>query len=747
MRTTRLWRLASACRLLLLPLCLPFVPTSLRAADALTGVVVDQSGRPVPRALVRVIDGSGAEAARMFSDEAGRFRSTEAPAGCGVHVVLDGFAPGAAPCGSGEGVRIVLTVAPVQEHVVVTATKTDAPADQTGVSVTTFTAADLERRDVPLVADLLRSTPGAMVLRAGGPGGVTSLFVRGGESNYNKVLLDGIPLNEPGGTFNFSNLTTDNLERIEIVRGAQSALFGSDAMSSVVQLFTRRSDAADSRPHATVSFEAGTYGTLNGSAAVSGASGRIDYAAGIAQSTTDNRVPNNRFRNTTLSGNAGVALSGTAILRFVGRGELEHAGTPGQTGFRPPDRDAFFERHDGVGGVTFDQELTPRLRQRASYSLAVSHQQSTNLVADPPYTPRFGDHVAPFQFSDFTFDSFTALRRHHASYQADWRLATNASSTGDHQLSVVADWDGERADLQDRLAGTHVPASRNNFGASVQHQALWTRTFVTVGARLEHNDSFGTAAVPRASLAYIARSGGELFGATRLRASAGLGIKEPTVLQSFSPSPFFHGNPDLEPERSRSFEIGAEQRLASDRGKIDVAWFDNRYRNLISTRTTDPATFAAEYFNIGLTRARGVELSGEAAPHRSIRIRAGYTFLASEILDSTSPGNVVFEPGQWLFRRPRHSGFADITLTQGRFAADVTGVFVGRYVDSDFSSLEAPIVENGGFTTWDARASWDLTPRIAATLAVDNLANANYMEPLGFPALLRTVRAGFRVRF
>jgi len=109
-----------------------------------------------------------------------------------------------------------------------------------GASVTTFTASDLEILRTPIVADLLRSTPGAMVVRTGGVGAVTSLFVRGGESNYNKVLLDGIPLNEPGGTFNFSNLTTDDLERIEIVRGSQSALFGSDAMSSVVQLFTKR---------------------------------------------------------------------------------------------------------------------------------------------------------------------------------------------------------------------------------------------------------------------------------------------------------------------------------------------------------------------------------------------------------------------------------------------------------------------------------------------------------------------------
>ncbi|MGH9888602.1 MAG: TonB-dependent receptor plug domain-containing protein, partial [bacterium] len=527
---------------------------------------------------------------------------------------------------------------------------------------------------MPLVADLLRSTPGAMLIRAGGIGTVTSLFVRGGESNHNKVLLDGMPLNEPGGTFNFSNLTTENLERIEIVRGAQSALFGSDAMASVVQLFTKRPDGADQRPHTSVSLEGGTYDTVRGGASVSGASGRTTYTAGVSRFTTDNREPNSRFENTSLSANLGVALSESATLRVIARGEREHVGTPGQTAFGRPDMDAFFERHDGTGGVTFDQQLNSRFRQRAMYSLAVSNYQSTNLAADPSYTPRFENRSAPFQFSDFTFDSRSKLRRHHASYQADWRLTSDASMAGDHRLTVLADWDGERATLIDQLASTNVPASRNNSGLSVQHQALWARTFVTVGARVEHNDSFGSAAVPRGSIVYVARTGGGPIGDTRLRASAGLGIKEPTVLQSFSPSPFFHGNPDLLPERSRTIEAGVEQRFASDRARVELTWFDNRFRNLIATRTTNPATFAAEYFNIGLTQARGAELAIDVAPLKALRARGGYTFLSSEILESTSPTSAVFKVGQSLFRRPRQSGFVGVSWVSGPVIVDLNGV-------------------------------------------------------------------------
>jgi vitamin B12 transporter len=744
---SRLRRLAVACRFAsIFTVCSIASPFAASGADTITGQVVDQSGRSLPRAYVRELASSGVELTSTFTDEAGRF---SVPAGdhCDLQVSMSGFEPASAPCASTPPLKIVLHVAPVQETVVVSATRTAVPADQVGASVTTFTASDLESRREPMVADLLRSTPGVMVVRTGGVGAVTSLFVRGGESNYNKVLLDGIPLNEPGGTFNFSNLTTDGLERIEIVRGSQSALFGSDAMSSVVQLFTKRPDRASGQPHVTASFEGGTYGTARGGASVSGASPRFDYSFGASRYNTDNNVPNDRFGNTTLSASLGVVLSDTATLRFVGRGELERTGTPGQTAFARPDLDAFFTRHDGVGGITFDQQVTAAFRQRASYSLAVSNQRSADLIEDPPYTPQFGDRVAPFAFSDFTFDSRTNLQRHHASYQADWRLTTDASSFGDHRLTVLGDWDGERATLADALAGTSLPASRNNVGATIQHQALWPRTFVTVSARLEHNDSFGTAVVPRGSVVYIAHAGTGTVGETTLKASAGLGIKEPTLLQSFSPSPFYLGNPDLQPERARTVDAGIEQRLLGDRAKIELTWFDNRYRNIISTRTTDPVTFSAQYFNIGLTQARGAELGVELVPVRTVHVRGGYTFVDSEILDSTSPLNVVFQPGQWAFRRPRHSGYVGVAWAWQRVTAGVNGVIIGRFVDSDFSSFEPPLLSNRGYETWDARVSYDVTKQLRLLASIDNVANAQYMESLGYPALGRAVRGGLRVGF
>jgi len=272
---------------------------------------------------------------------------------------------------------------------------------------------------------------------------------------------------------------------------------------------------------------------------------------------------------------------------------------------------------------------------------------------------------------------------------------------------------------------------------------LWRRLSTTAGLRLEHNESFGNAVVPRASAVFTLRQSSAWFGDTRLHAAGGLGIKEPTILQSFSLSPYYRGNPDLEPERSRSLEAGVEQRLAADRVKLDATWFDNRYRDIIGLQST--GGFESQYFNIGLTRARGAELGGDIAPHPTVRVRAAYTFLDSEILESTSSFSPVYAVGQWAFRRPRHSGYVQGSWSFRRLTADAIGTFIGRYVDSDFASFEPPLLENAGRTTWDARVSYRVTSRVTGLLSIDNLTGRDYQEPLGYQALQRAVRAGVRV--
>jgi vitamin B12 transporter len=714
-------------------------------AQTLSGRVTDSSGRPLPRAYVRLLGADSTSTTAAFTDSEGRFRIDSASTACTVEVSLTGFTTSTVPCSS-QPLDVALDLAPVREHVVVSATRSAMPAGELGNSVTAFDSAALERRQFPLLADVLLGSPGVAVERTGARGGVTSLYVRGGESNYNKVLLDGIPLNEPGGTFNFNNITSEHLERVEIVRGAQSALFGSDAMASVIQLVTARAQPGTPLG-GSFTAEGGSFSTGRFSGGIRGTAGRNDYSLSAAHFTTNNEIPNNDFRNTTLSASAGSQLTTSATLRGVFRAELGKSGVPGQTAFGRPDSDSFFDRRDLVGGVTLSHEISSSLRQQATYGLASTRQQSTNLILDPPYTPAFEGHTAPFEFFDFPYDSRTHLHRHYASYQADWIPIAGNTAAGTQHETLAADWEGERGTLRDEMAGDETDASRNNLGITLEHQALWRRVTASGGVRFEHNDSFGNAAVPRGSIAVVAHSSSGAFGQTRLKASAGTGIKEPTILQSFSRNDFFLGNPDLEPERSRTVDAGVEQRLLNDRVKIDFTWFDNHYRNIISTRTLSFDPFRSQYFNIGAGRARGVELTGEVAPTSQLHAQVGYTLNGSEVTHSAAEGDSVFGVGQWLFRRPRHSGFAEVSWIDRRVSLDLFGSIVGQRVDSDFSALEPPITINQGHTTWDVRASYELSRRLAVTAAIDNLANADYMEPLGYPALGRAFRVGIRAGF
>jgi outer membrane cobalamin receptor len=708
--------------------------------NAVRGVVVDSQDAVVVRAFVRVVDAHGRILAAGLTDERGRFSIAVPAATCQVQVSLAGFTTATAPCGTGDS-RLVLSPAPIGESMVISATRDAAPTSQLGSAITVFTTDDIDRRGTPLVVDLLRATPGVTVVRTGGAGGQASLFVRGGESNYNKVLLDGIPLNEPGGTFNFGNLTTEQIERVEVVRGAESALFGSDAMSSVVQLFTRRARTPGTT--GAVTAEAGTHESLRGSVSLSGRSAGWDFTVGSSRLQTDNHVPNNEFRNTTVVWNTGGAVAGRTQLRSIGRVESQRSGTPGATAFGRPDLDAFFDRRDVTAGLTVTIDAAA-LTTRASYGYARSRQISQNLVEDPPYTPAFEDRVGQFEFFDFPFHSDNRLERHHASVQADWRAGRALGAI--HLLTAALDWDGERALLNDRLDAVLVPAERDNVGTSLQHQLVASRATIVTGVRLENNASFGTAVVPRIAAAIVLHEGGGGVGRTTVKATAGRGVKEPTILQSYSASSFFLGNPDLEAERSRAVSVGVEQRLAGDRAKIDVVWFDHRYRNQISTRTVSVSPFVSQYFNVGLTEARGLELSAAIAPSAQFRGRGGYTRLDSEIVESTSPFSPVFQAGQWAFRRPRHSGFVEGTWSRGKIDTSLFGQFTGTRVDSDFAELKPAMTTAPAYAIWTASVRYRLG-RVDLSLRVENLTGTDYMEPLGFPAWGRTAHAAVRVRF
>ena len=624
----------------------------------------------------------------------------------------------------------------IHETVVVTATGRETPESKVGATITVLDRDQIEQRHALSSIDLLRTIPGVVAVRAGGVGNLTGVFVRGGESTYNKVLLDGMPLNEPGGSFNFASLSPENIERIEVLRGAHSALFGSDAMASVIQLFSVRPESG--RPRINLTLDGGTYDTAHIAAGAGARSGGLEYSIFGSRLQTDNREPNNKNTTSTVSGNATRTLTSGASLRFLGRGEFGRTGTPGTTAFGRADMDAFFRHRDGsfLGG--WNQPIGSRVTQQTSYSHIITKYRSTNLISDPPYTAVFGNLVAAFPSSDFLYDSETELVRHHFEYRADAVVGRN------QVLTAAFAYDGERGVLTDhRSAAEPQRPERNNTGTTIQYEGSAERVSVVAGIRFENNGSFGFYAAPRVAVSWLLNSGNAELGATRVRGSVGRGIKEPLFIQSYSPSPFFLGNPDLAPERSRGFDIGVEQRFAADRASVEVTYFANRFDDLISLGPADPRTFTARYENIGETRASGIELGGTAVAG-GFHIAAGYTYLDSKVVRSIS-SSPIFAPGRQLYRRPRHSGSLQASYSAGRVTVGLGGVFIGSRVDSDFNF--PTISSNEGYATWNASGEVRVAGRTAAFVTIENLADREYMEPLGYRGLGRALRAGLRTRF
>lgn len=638
--------------------------------------------------------------------------------------------------GAGQDLHhdLVLRLESLREHVVVTATRTETPASLVGNSITVITSETIRSQNAVTVAEVLRNVPGLNVVQVGGPGSITSLFLRGGESDYTKVLLDGIPLNSPGGAVDLSNLTTANIERIEIVRGPQSALYGSDAISGVIQIFTSRGEGATT-PQLGAFLEGGTYNTGRAGARAAGRAGWFSYSTEFQHLSTDNHAPNDYFHNSTFSTHLGVKTSANSSLNFTGRVERGRQGAPGQTAFGRPDLEEFSRKRDFVFGLTWEQAISDSWRHKLSYSQSYLNLLSADPIDSGSFIPQWKGKKAPFPAFDFVFSSVNASRRHNTHYQSDLFLSA-------HLLSLGFEWEEERGTV------STVKARRRNFGYYLQDQFLLSqRLAVTGGVRLDDNASFGFAATPRVSAAYLVRRGrtGAAWGMTRANFNFGLGIKEPTFLESFSPNPFFKGNPDLKPERTRSFEAGLEQALAADRLQLSVNSFYNRFDDQIAFQIVNPRTFEASFFNIAQSRTWGLEHTARLNPRQDLLISGGYTYLKTRVLKSAQPASPQFREGAPLLRRPTHSGFIGLTWRTGPWVLDSNATLMGSRPDSDFRGLGLTRAE--AYTKWDLSVSYKLGRSVELYTTFENILNQEYFEALGFSALKFHFRSGLRFNY
>lgn len=615
----------------------------------------------------------------------------------------------------------------VLHPVVITATRIPIEQAAAPASVTVLRGDDLRSRGISTVSQALASVPGLAVVQSGSFGATTSLFARGGESDYVKVLVDGVPVNSPGGAFDFASLTTDNLERIEIVRGPSSVAYGSDAVAGVIQLFTRRGNGP---PRGTVDVRGGSFGTREGRAGVSGGSALIGYSLGASARETDGILPfNNNFRNHVESGRLTLAPAGTSIDLTARRTDATyHFPTDGSGAVT--DSNAFNRERRTVLGLTALRHLTSRLDLRIVGAAMRLDGGSFNEPDNPSDTTGFS-----------RIDSRT--ERRSVDLRTDARVATHAT------LSVGAMVEREQARSSSASQFETFPPTASEFSAHRTNNAGYaqligaaSRVTYTASGRVDQTDTYGTFVTGRASIAL------ELSRSTSMRAAVGNAFKAPAFEETFS-SAFTIGNTTLNPERSLSWEAAVEQRLGS-RAVISATYFDQRFRDLIQYVLGDASTnFRGTNENLGAASARGLELEARASALGPFDLGANVTLLRTRVTDAGTGAFGTFVNGERLLRRPARTAALDADYRAGeglRVGAALR--FVGNRDDRDFSNdtrVELPsytLLDLSGDVSLSA-LSRALAP-VALTARVENALDSDYQSAFNFPAPGRTVLIGLR---
>ncbi|MGA2947229.1 MAG: TonB-dependent receptor [Candidatus Sulfotelmatobacter sp.] len=663
-----------------------------------------------------------------------------------IQVLAPGFAPQTEDIAThSDVITIHLHLAPASETVVVTATRTPALAEETGSNISTLESGQLETMQPTAADDAVRFLPGAVVNTAGQRGGLSSLFVRGGESNYNKVMVDGVTINEPGGTFDFGTLPLTEANRMEFLRGTQSTLYGSDAMTSVVQVFTRTGSTRT--PELRFGADGGNFSTATGNASFAGTRGHFDYNVFGDQFNTNGSGINDAYSDSLQGANLGAVLNDEVSLRIHMRHSNSHTGVPGEWSFNG------YDPLVNVNGVT--QPLQPDPSEWSQLNSLLGSAELT--VAAPSgwqhrftgfdYLYRYTDlnvngdpaRVSPLygQF-DFPSHQYDHINRVGFEYQGDYSERTWAHTTFGYRIEnengVVGDLDYPPSSSGQRL----------NQDAYLQQQLTWGRLSAVAGGRFVHSSVFGNTGVPRIALTLLARRGGETFSGTRLRFSYATGYKEPRLEETFAGPPYSIPNPGLKPERVRAFEAGIQQDFLHGKYVFNATYFNNLFHDQINYVTVNQTTFVGEYFNVNQAFAQGAEVELQARLRSKLLLSTAYTYTSTEILSNPAPIDSQYDPGQPLLRRPKHSATMLVSYLGSRWGANLSGSFVGRRPDDDFYGFN--IDHAAGYVRADLGGWYAINARVTAYANVENALDRRYNEVVGYPALPINFRAGFRFR-
>jgi outer membrane cobalamin receptor len=677
--------------------------------------------RPAGQTTPTGVQYTGAAGAAVFRDVTGGDYE--------VQVWAAGFAPAAVQAAPGQNVTVELHPGAVNQTVVVTATRTPVPSDLSGASLNSLDLNQLTAMQPVSTADAIRYLPGAIINTSGRRGSLSSLFVRGGDSRYNKFIVDGVPVDEPGGTFDPGTWPIAQTDRVELLRGAQSTLYGSDAMTSVVQSWT----AAGTTPTPEINFGAdgGTFETAHGYASVAGAIRWFDYNAFADQFNTTGQGVNDTYSNSLQGGNLGFKLSDQVTFRFRTRHMNSRTGVQNEwnfngTALEPPDSDQWARQNNFLASGELEIAAPSRWIHRLT-GFEYNHKR-TNV-----------DYYAdPGRVLDYQFHSIADINRAGFDYQGDYLPRTWARTT------LGYEFEDENGDVGDIYYGVYH-GLRLNQAVYGQEWLTYKRLSVIAGARFVHNTTFGNVGVPRVAVTYQLLRGEDIFSGTQLRFSYGTGIKEPRFDESFANGPGIIPNPSLKAEQTRAYEAGVQQSFLAGKYSLNAVYYNNLFHNQIDFAIVDPVTFTGQYQNIDKSFAQGAEVVLTGRPVRNLEVTGAYTYTSTQILEAPFFYDPLHAPGAPLLRRPKQAGSLLVTYVTQRWGANLSASALGARPDSDFSGFG--IDHAAGYVRADIGGWYQVRRWVTAYANVENFLNQHYNEVVGYPALRANFRAGLRFRF
>ncbi|MEX2178638.1 MAG: TonB-dependent receptor [Gemmatimonadaceae bacterium] len=638
------------------------------------------------------------------------------------------------------------------DPVVISATRIPLSQGLLPVAVTIITGDELRLRGVATVSDALGSVSSAYVAQSGSQGATTSLFLRGGESKYVKVLVDGVSANEAGGTFDFASLTTDNVERIEIVRGPASVIYGADAVTGVVHVITRRGTGAPRvdtdlrmglapRDAGVNGPSPGTMRTVDASVTTSGAmpSGSYSLALGRHRSTGLYAF-NNGYLNNTLSSRLQFTPGRVTEIRLALRYTDYQFNYPTTSGGVPTDSNALRTEDRVVLGLEVERRVGARGGGRAVLALSSSmNEGGTDDAVDP------GD-PAP---SSFVSQDKTRRRGAELRYHL---IPTRVAA-----LTVGLQVEQQDQRSQSQSQSTFGPfnsvfsAARRNAGAYTELVVSpMSAMTATVGARVDDNEQFGAFGTGRVGVSW------RPLRDTRFRATAGTAFREPTFFENYSTG-FVTGNPALRPERILSVDGGLEQTFLAGRARVALTGFAQRFRDMIDYEGTG-ASCGFSYCNVAHATSTGLEAEVDGRVAGPLRASFGATLLRTRVVDPgfDSASGGLYERGQRLLRRPDVKWNAELALLgSGPFSASARLIAMGERDDRFFGGMGggAERTTLPAYHRVDISGAYRLTPArgvgggggASMTFRIENLGNVHYQHVHGFLAARRTVVVGVRL--